>query len=229
MPTRQISSQSFDEILSDLGDDPAIPDPHGIRKNQAHHLPPSQQSNASIKSKNTFLSEMPFQFQAKNGWAFLALGLFILALSLGIFFTIEAYKVDSQASLNTLQNQISALKKELAIAQENWEEDQDELYELLDELEVSIHSNINTSATSKASKPTTLYPHEADLLRWRYLGITQIGAFEQVFFYSGKSTVMFKKEDLVLGEWRLSQAQKEAATLTHPKGKSITLKASKSE
>ena len=228
MPTRQISSQSFDEILSDLGDDPAIPDPHGIRKNQMHHSPPISQSSAPIKSKRALLSEIPFQLQAKNGGIFLALGVLIVAFSMGIFFVLEAYKVDSQASLDGLQNQISALKNELFIAQENWENGQDELYEILDEIEVSIHSN-TSSNTNKAARPTTLYPYEADLLRWRYLGVTQIGAFEQVFFYSGKSTVMFKKEDLVLGEWRLSQVQKEAATLSHPKGKSINLKASKSE
>ena len=34
MPSRDISPRSFDEILSELGDDPAIPDPHGIRKTE---------------------------------------------------------------------------------------------------------------------------------------------------------------------------------------------------
>ena len=42
MPARHISSQSFDEILSELGDDPAIPDPHGIRK-------PPPQANAPAR------------------------------------------------------------------------------------------------------------------------------------------------------------------------------------
>jgi len=34
---------------------------------------------------------------------------------------------------------------------------------------------------------------------------------------------------LLLGEWRLSNADKEAATATHPLGKSLTLKVAISE
>ena len=74
-----------------------------------------------------------------------------------------------------------------------------------------------------------MVPHEAELRRWRYLGVTRMGADEQAFFYTGKSTVMAGKEGLVLGEWRLTQVGKEVATLTHSKGKSITLKSNKSE
>ena len=47
MPTRHISPQSFDDILSDLGDDPAIPDPQGIRKTNAPQTDP--QANRSSK------------------------------------------------------------------------------------------------------------------------------------------------------------------------------------
>jgi hypothetical protein len=51
-----------------------------------------------------------------------------------------------------------------------------------------------------------------------------MGAIEHAFFHTGKSTLMIAKEDLVLGEWRLTQAKKELATLTHAKGKSIAFK-----
>jgi hypothetical protein len=34
---------------------------------------------------------------------------------------------------------------------------------------------------------------------------------------------------IALGEWRLTQVSKELAILTHPKGKSITLKSTQSE
>jgi hypothetical protein len=56
-----------------------------------------------------------------------------------------------------------------------------------------------------------------------------MGLVEQAFFHTGKSVIMLPKEALVLGEWRLSQALKEAAIFTHFKGKSITLKSTKSE
>ena len=72
-------------------------------------------------------------------------------------------------------------------------------------------------------------PHEADLRRWRYLGLTRIALVEQAFFHTGKSVIMLPKEALALGEWRLSQALKEAAIFTHSKGKLLTLKSAKSE
>jgi hypothetical protein len=56
-----------------------------------------------------------------------------------------------------------------------------------------------------------------------------VGAVEQAFFHTGKTTLMVSKEGLTLGEWRLTQAEKGVAILTHPKGKSITLKSAKSE
>jgi hypothetical protein len=56
-----------------------------------------------------------------------------------------------------------------------------------------------------------------------------MGLVEQAFFHTGKSVIMLPREALALGEWRLSQALKEAAILTHSKGKLITLKSAKSE
>ena len=223
MPSRHISSQSFDDILRDLGDDPAIPDPHRIRKNPTT---PKPQLSAP---KQEPLTDPFFSFDTKSRWFFLALGGVIVTFSLGLFWAFESYKADSQASLIEINQQIGAVKKELASAIQNWEDDQDELYKILDELEVSIHSKLASTLSKKVLKAPATYPHETDLLRWRYLGITRIGMIEQAFFHAGKKTIMFKKEDLVLGEWRLSQVQKEAAILTHPKGKSITLKSSQSE
>ena len=48
MPSRHISPQSFDEILSELGDDPAIPDPHGIRKTTSSKSVPLEPPKSSL-------------------------------------------------------------------------------------------------------------------------------------------------------------------------------------
>ena len=40
---------------------------------------------------------------------------------------------------------------------------------------------------------------------------------------------MVEMGGLLLGDWRLSNANKEAATITHPQGKSFILKAAISE
>ena len=81
---------------------------------------------------------------------------------------------------------------------------------------------------SSQSKPAAI-PYEAELRRWRYLGITRMGVAEHAFFHTGKTTLMVRKESLALGEWRLTQAEKELAILAHPKGKSITFKSTQSE
>ena len=72
-------------------------------------------------------------------------------------------------------------------------------------------------------------PHESELRRWRYLGSSQMGAAHQAYFHTGKSHLVFDKGSQVLGDWRLSNIEKEQATIAHPQGKSLVLKAIKSE
>ena len=99
----------------------------------------------------------------------------------------------------------------------------------MDEIEVSIHSLKEKSPVAALQSKPVAIPNEAELRRWRYLGLTRMGAFEQAFFHTGKNIIMVPKNGLAVGEWRLTQAQKEAAILTHAKGKLITLKSAKSE
>jgi hypothetical protein len=61
------------------------------------------------------------------------------------------------------------------------------------------------------------------------LGNSQKGVTHQALFYTGKQSEIFEKGAAVLGEWRLSQIEKEAAILTHPLGRTLVLKPSKSE
>lgn len=72
-------------------------------------------------------------------------------------------------------------------------------------------------------------PHESELRRWRYLGSSQMGNSHQAYFHTGKSHLVFNKGSQVLGDWRLSNIEKEQATMTHAQGKSLVLKATKSE
>jgi hypothetical protein len=146
-----------------------------------------------------------------------------------VFFLLESNKASSEVELHALQNQIFTLKNELAMAENEWMSEQDSLYETMDNLEVSIHSlKIKPPVSAPQNKPVAI-PHEAELRQWRYLGLTRMGATEHAFFHTGKTTLMVGKETLALGEWRLTQAEKAVATLTHPKGKSITLKSTKPE
>lgn len=226
MPPRHISPQSFDDILSELGDDPAIPDPHGIRKSSAApRIPPEAQD----KTKSSSFSVPNLRFEGLKTNPILIMGiLFALTIAV-VFFLLETHKASSDLELSTLQGEISTLKNELNLTQSDWLLEQENLYDILDEIEVSIHSiEIKPTILQPQSKQVLL-PYEAELRRWRYLGLTRMGPIEQAFFHTGKSVIMLPKEALALGEWRLSQALKEAAILAHSKGKLITLKSAKSE
>jgi len=226
MPPRHISPQSFDDILSELGDDPAIPDPHGIRKSSA---PPRIPPEAQVKAKSPSFSAPNLHFEALKTNPILIIGaLFALTIA-SVFFLLETHKASSELELKTLQGQISTLKNELNLTQREWLSEQENLYDALYEIEVSIHSNEIKPTILPPQSKQLLLPHEAELRRWRYLGLTRMGPIEQAFFHTGKSVIMLPKEALALGEWRLSQALKEAAILTHSKGKLITLKSAKSE
>ena len=230
MPARHISSQSFDDILSDLGDDPAIPDPHGIRK------PPPQQSTpprASNQNRSNPFAESFNPIQIRNSLQGIALPIaligILLAAAIAFFAAYTSLNNDSQNALALSQQQISELKKEMLSMRDQIQQDQDELYVAIDEIEVSIHSlkeiKTETKAVSKPQAPT----HESELRRWRYLGTSQMGNTQQAYFHTGKSHVAYEKGAQVLGEWRLSNIEKGLATLTHPQGKSVVLRASKSE
>ncbi|SNX28885.1 hypothetical protein SAMN06295945_1244 [Polynucleobacter meluiroseus] len=224
MPTRHISSQSFDEILSDLGDDPAIPDPQGIRKNTA---PPSSQANSFSQPKTRL--EESFKSPDRVTLILLTAGTLIAACLLGLFFLLESLKQESQTTFEELTGQVNKLKKDLVNSTEQWALDQEELFLTMDEIEVSIHSKLAPKESSKVNKAPVLLPFEQEVLRWRYLGLTQIGGVEQVFFHTGKQALSIKRGEFALGEWRLSHIQKESVILTHAKGKAITLKSAKRE
>ena len=227
MPPRHISPKSFDDILSELGDDPAIPDPHGIRKPSTP--PPRFPTEAQVKPKSSSFSVPNFHFEELKTNPILIIGVLFALTIAAVFFLLETHKANSELELNTLQGQISTLKNELNLAQVNWSSEQGELYDTLDEIEVSIHLNKIKPFTPPPQSRQVLLPHEAELRRWRFLGLTRMGSVEQAFFHTGKSVIMLAKEASALGEWRLSQAIKEAAILTHPKGKLITLQSAKSE
>ena len=226
MPPRHISPQSFDDILSELGDDPAIPDPHGIRKTSS---PPRMDATPQSKTPKPSFSIKTFEVKGLNFSPIWIFGSALLLCGFSLFFFFESNKSGAEQEINTLQSQLLALKEELESSQNEWRSEREDLYEAIDEIEVSIHSiEIKPPIQATQSKPTTI-PHEAELRRWRYLGITRMGAVEQAFFHTGQSTKMVGKGDLALGEWRLTQSEKELAILTHPKGKFITFKSTNSE
>ncbi len=230
MPARHISSQSFDHILSELGDDPAIPDPHGIRKSTApKNIAPQTPGHANPQPVFGALGQLELSSQTKKLGLFLALGLLILALSFGGFLAFKSIQEDGNVNVEESNLLISALQKDLGSLRNELNEEVEALYEEIDKLEVSIHSLKEIKPNIKALARPMATPHEQEIRRWGYLGSSQIGGVQQALFHIGKSHALFAKEALVLGEWRLSHIEKDAAILSHPQGKTIVLKPVKSE
>ena len=146
-----------------------------------------------------------------------------------MFITHESLETSSQSLIKESHQDISKLRKDLDLLRTELEGEQDELYAAIESIEVSIHSLRQNKPIRKiASKPQAL-PHEAELRRWRYLGISQMGGSQQAFFHTGKTQVMLQKGAMVLGDWRLTSLEKDFVALTHAEGKTLTLKPSKTE
>ncbi|WP_133062488.1 hypothetical protein [Polynucleobacter campilacus] len=230
MPSRHISPQSFDDILSELGDDPAIPDPHGIRKTTYPKGPPLQ------PPKPTKEPTWPEAFGSQNLLGqvpklagFLTFGACVFGIGIALLIGYESLKTSSESQVQESLKEISELKKEFSQLRTELQMEQDDLYEIIDQIEVSVHSLIENRSIHKVTAKPQALPHEAELSRWRYLGASQMRGSHQAFFDSGQGTVMFQKGMLVLGDWRLTHLEKDLATLSHGKGKTLNLKPSKTE
>lgn len=230
MPSRHISPQSFDTILSELGDDPAIPDPHGIRKpGSPKRSPPEPPSQAKehFGLKDFSGSKVFNQLHQLGG--LVVFGILLIVIGIALLMAYESLKTGSETLNQESYKQIIELKKEFALLRSELEKEQDDLYEVIELLEVSIHSlKENRPINKLIAKPQAL-PHELELRRWGYLGASQMGGSQQGFFHTGKSNVMFQKGGLVLGDWRLTQLEKDSATLTHTHGKTLNIKPTKTE
>lgn len=226
MPARHISHQSFDDILSELGDDPAIPDPQGIRKPPAPQKTPH--GNSSQLKPAGFQLKWLDLGQAKSSFLLIQSAIFLCLFGV-IFVGFDTHKNEVHAEIKGLQEQLSDLKKEFSSQQVNWVQELDDLHKAIDEIEVSIHSSSKKTIVSPNQSRLIASPYEADLRRWRYLGLTRTKGIDQAFFQTGKGTLMVTKEGVLLGDWRLVHFQKEMATAVHPLGKSIHFKSVRPE
>lgn len=230
MPSRHISPRSFDEILSELGDDPAIPDPHGIRKTER---PKTVSEDSQKQHKKPFdiasLKDSSWFFQAQKLGAFLLLGIFLIGICILLFLAYNSITLSSQVIAEESQKHISELRQELDLMRKEFENSREDLYEAIDSIEVSIHSLNKSTLATKVITKTQPLAHETELRRWRYLGTSQMGTTQQAFFQVGKQPAALEIGALTLGDWRLTQASKESATLSNPQGKSILFKPFKTE
>ena len=219
MPTRHIPPQAFDAILSDLGDDPAIPDPHGIRKPAG--IPPLPKSpSTQIKTLNLDLSKTS---------TILGVVVLVLIIGLGLFWSLNLREIGQESPLTELQTQVHHLKKELQLMREELVTTEEEIYEEMDILKVSIHSLRNKTIKAHGSNSPKKTSGETTIKEWRYLGLSKAGGAEHAFFETSNGTLMLTQGDIAAGEWRLIQIQKTGVNFAHPNGKLIFLETVRGE
>ncbi len=101
MPPRHISPQSFDDILSELGDDPAIPDPHGIRKlaspSRVDPTPQAKVPKPAFSAKSFEVRNLTFN----SLWLF---GGILLLCGGGLFLYFDNNKSGDELEISALQN-----------------------------------------------------------------------------------------------------------------------------
>ncbi|MBU3576708.1 hypothetical protein [Polynucleobacter sp. UK-Kesae-W10] len=226
MPSRQISPQSFDEILSELGDDPAIPDPHGIRKpSSPPRRPPAQPAPPKTEGS---LGQWPDWVFPQKLLPLAGLGIVALGLGYAFFTAYQPDQAQQTSEQDALQQQVKRLTQDLTALQDEVLDIEADLYESIDSIEVSIHLLGKNRPKTVTPKPQ-MTPFESELLNWRYIGSTQMGGIQQAFFRAGKRSLSFEKGAIVLGDWRLSSLDKNAALFTNAQGKTVTLKTSNIE
>ena len=226
MPTRHISSQSFDDILSELGDDPAIPDPQAIRKPHAPQIDPpvSRPTSFPHAKKPLFQDRLP----PHSGIVLLLLGGLLLCVS-GAFLTYWWLSPISSPEENPVLLKLEKDLKNLAVEIEAIRKDQeneiDDLYLAIDEIEVSVHSLNKSKGSASALPKAKIASDELLLQSWRFLGSAEIGGTHQALFNNGKTNLFINKGDFILGSWRLQDIKKDEALLMNSEGKLLTLKA----
>jgi hypothetical protein len=219
MPKRHISPQSFDDILSELGDDPAIPDPHGFRKATA------PQAQVNIPTSPSF----PISINLKKLGPYIGLGIGVVVLGIAIFTAMEFIKGQPDPQFLGLEQDMILLKNEIQSLRNEIIEIEDSLYESIDEIEVSVHSFNKNRSLSHQKPQAERIPFLSELRRWHYLGLSQIGDTQKAFFQNGQGTVMLEMGSVAIGEWQLTSINRESATFSHPKASPLTIKPKKSE
>jgi hypothetical protein len=252
VPKRSISSDSFNAILSELGDDPAIGHPSrispSIPENQtmnrhsyeadanrlAEQLPqhknrkddPMQGISSPLIQK---LQDATF-LQGKHLWLAIVICM-AAATALNSYWLLELRSVHSMQPLAAHEAGQSVNEvKALVLSLKDQLEDSHEL--LVSELE-SLASIVlqNTGVKRVRNTPNSPAPKisssEQFLKRWRYLGMSDSSSGISGLFHTGEGIQHIALNSPALEGWRLSSVTREVAMLTSHDGKSVAISVSK--
>lgn len=251
MPKRSISPNSFDAILSELGDDPAIS--HPARRKSS--IPENQTMNRhSYEADANRLEEQFPQHKNRKGDPIQAVSgpgvknlpfstllqerpVWLLMVACIVASTLlNSYWLFELRSAHSLQptvaheagqsaDQVKALVLSL---KDQLEDNQDALLSELESLASMALQNAGTKRTGSAPAPAPkMSPSEQSLKRWRYLGMSDSSLGISGLFHTGEGIQHIALNSPALEGWRLSSVTRELATLTSNDGKSVAISVSK--
>ena len=251
MPKRSISPNSFDAILSELGDDPAIGHPtrrkSSIPENQimnrhsyeadANRLAEQFPQHKNHKGdpiqgisgpgiKNLQLSRL---FQEGSIWLAI-IALIVAATLLNSYWLFELRSAHSlQPPVADEAGQSTHEVKTLVLGlKDQLEDNQDALLSELESLASMALQNADTKrARNTPSSTPKISPAEQSLKRWRYLGMSNSSSGISGLFQTGEGIQHIALNSPALEGWRLSSVTRELATLTSNDGKSVAISVSK--
>jgi hypothetical protein len=251
VPKRSISSDSFNAILSELGDDPAI----GHSTRSTHPIPENQTMNRhSYEADANRLSEQFTQhknrkddpmagitspliqklqqgtlLQEKLLWLAMAICM-AAATVLNSYWLFELRASQSMQPVTAGESgqTVDQVKMLVLSLKDQLEDNQDVLLSELESLASMALQNTDAKRLRNTPSPAPkTTPAEQSLKRWRYLGMSHSSSGVSGLFHTGEGIQHIGLNSPALEGWRLSSVTRELAMLTSNDGKSVAISISK--
>ena len=225
MAYRNITRDDFNQVLQSLGNDPAI---------LTDEIGPDYLRTANTAPWYTnlyrnWMESNPLKEKWSNQAAptpILMIFIFLLALAGGLtYIAIQIQELDSRemrtSDLATVQKQLGQIQDELHELDERLEEQFESIFIPLNEMQSKYQSLARSAHISAPSKPD---PTEAELKKWRHLGVGQNKNGAYALLHDGQQALMLSKNQIAKGSWRLAEFNSAEAILVGPNEKRIVLR-----
>ncbi len=225
MAYRNITRDDFNQVLQSLGNDPAIlTDEIG-----PDHLRTANTAPWYTNLYRNWMESNPLKEKWSNQAAptpILMIFIFLLALADGLtYIAIQIQELDSRemrtSDLATVQKQLGQIQDELHELDERLEEQFESVFIQLVEMQSKYQSLARSAHISAPSKPD---PTEAELKKWRHLGVGQNKNGAYALLHDGQQALMLSKNQITKGSWRLAEFNSAEAILVGPNEKRIVLR-----
>ncbi len=225
MAYRNITRDDFNQVLQSLGNDPAIlTDEIG-----PDHLRTANTAPWYTNLYRNWMESNPLKEKWANQAAptpILMIFIILLVLAGGLtYIALQIQGLDSgenrTSDLAAIQKQLGQIQDELHELDERHEEQFESVFIQLVEMQSKYQSLARSAHISAPSKPD---PTEAELKKWRHLGVGQNKNGAYALLHDGQQALMLSKNQITKGSWRLAEFNSAEAILVGPNEKRIVLR-----